>query len=188
MMVDTAILLAPAAVAAAAFALSMPRRQDGRFSKLMVRLRLPPRSYRWYAGIEVPDAGGIRIDYVVVSRFGVFVIRENRADGWIMGEVDQKSWKQRFPHTVSHFQNPLWQTRASLEALQTHLDVAPALLHPLVVFTGRCQFKTVMPANVVRGTGYAQYVRSFTRPVMSVREFERVAKQIEGISQARKRP
>ena len=73
------------------------------------------------------------------------------------------------PRSKFHFQNPLHQNYKHVKVLEAVLAdlLEPQHLYSVVVFTPRCEFKTVMPDNVCRGREWLDYVRGFQTPVLS---------------------
>ena len=109
--------------------------------------------------------GMIRIDHVVVSPYGLFIIHERPEKGRVEVQPSQREW----PVTVWRTQrealyNPLWRSRQAINDLQEKLGALPMV--PLVVFLnarlqGPEEPVLVEPHDVLRR------IRSFSRPVLS---------------------
>ncbi|MCP9482019.1 NERD domain-containing protein [Shimia sp. CNT1-13L.2] len=116
--------------------------------------RLNPEEYHVLNDLTLPtDRGTTQIDHVVLSRFGIFVIETKNWAGWIFGGADQSEWTQVHYKRKRRFQNPLRQNYLHIKAVEKITDVPPDHLHGLVVFVGDAEFKTLMPASVVLGSG-----------------------------------
>jgi restriction system protein len=92
--------------------------------------------------VVLPSGGGTtRIDHVVVSKLGIFVIESHYVRGWISGTEVQDRWQQHLLGRSVRFDNPLHRTRLQVEALQRLLDYPAAAFQPLVVLVGLKGFK-----------------------------------------------
>ncbi len=95
--------------------------------------------------------GSTQIDHVIVSPYGLFAIETKDKDGWIYGDERQKQWTEVFPNRKYRFQNPLHQNYAHTMGLAEYLGIEHEKIHSLVIFWGKCEFRTAMPDNVCRG-------------------------------------
>jgi predicted RNA-binding Zn-ribbon protein involved in translation (DUF1610 family) len=95
--------------------------------------------------------GSTQIDHVIVSPYGVFAIETKDKDGWIYGDERQKQWTEVFPNRKYQFQNPLHQNYAHTMGLAEYLGIEHEKIHSLVIFWGKCEFRTAMPDNVCKG-------------------------------------
>lgn len=55
----------------------------------------------------------------------------------------------------------------------------PQYLHSLIVFTPQSTFKTAMPANVVQGCAWIEYVKQFQEEVIPAIKLKRIRYRIE---------
>jgi len=115
--------------------------------------------------------GTTQIDHVIVSRFGIFVIEAKNIDGWIFGDEKSAQWSVVRPGRKYRIQNPLRQNYRHVRAIVETLGVDEHKVQSMVMFWGECEFKTAMPANVMR-EGYATYIKSFSQVVFSDTEVQ----------------
>ena len=136
--------------------------------RLAARLRLPSEVYHQFHNITLQTRDGTtQIDHIFVSRFGVFVVETKHFKGWIFGSERDAQWTQVLFRSSFRFQNPLRQNYKHVKALEMALHLPADEIHSVIVFSGACTFKTLMPANVVRGGGYIGYIKSFQQQVLS---------------------
>jgi len=148
--------------------------------KFAARLRLPVETYHPIHNVTLPTPDGTtQIDHILVSRFGIFVVETKNMKGWIFGDESQAQWTQRIFKKSFKFQNPLRQNYKHVKALEVALDVPSEAIHSIVVFAGESTFKSPMPANVTRGGGYITYIKSFSEPVLSESQVQRVVSKIK---------
>ena len=134
--------------------------------------RLPSSTYKPFRDVTLPTPNGTtQIDHIFVSRFGVFVVETKTMGGWIFGGERDQQWTQMFLGGKKfRFQNPLRQNYRhvkAVEAILVDLKLPRDAVHSVVAFVGDAQIKTEMPANVTVGTGFASYIRSFSKPMLS---------------------
>ena len=135
---------------------------------MLARFELPSGIYHSRHNVTLRTLDGTtQIDHIIVSRFGIFVVETKNMKGWIFGDEKQASWTQKIYKNTFKFQNPLRQNYKHLKVLESALEVPSEYLHSVVVFVGDCSFKTKVPANVVRGRGYIEYIKSFRRFVFA---------------------
>lgn len=86
--------------------------------------KLDARAYIAFQDLLLPkETGGTsQIDHVVVSRYGVFVIETKNYQGLIVGNEQQKDWKQVFNRNKFPFYNPIWQNNSHIKALKGQLS------------------------------------------------------------------
>ena len=130
--------------------------------------------------VLIPSGGGtVRIDHLVVSRFGIFVIASQHARGWVSGGEFQQQWKQHHLRRVTRFDNPMHRNALQLEALERFLKIPASKLHPVVVMVGQKGFKSPMPSNLLQAEKLISYLRKKTRQLLDVDQAGRVLKAIE---------
>ena len=140
-----------------------------------------PDEYRIMNDVYLPLADGTttQIDHIVVSQYGIFVVETKNYSGWIFGNENSAQWTQSIYGKKSRFQNPLRQNYLHICTLSERLRIDRTYFHSVVAFTGECTFKTEMPANVVYSRRAADYIRSFTTPMIRVSQVAEVAAAIQ---------
>lgn len=120
-----------------------------------------------------------RIDHVVVSPYGVFVIETQHCSGLIFGSEGETQWSRMRFRSKQQFRNPLHQNQGHVRALQELSGLDAACFHPLVVFTGRAEFKTSMPARVTQFGGLVPFIQVRTHELLGFDEAQRVSGLLE---------
>lgn len=130
--------------------------------------------------VVLPTGGGTtRIDHLVVSRYGIFVIHSVYVRGWISGTRVQERWKQTSIGRSSRFENPLHRSRLQVEALQRLTGYPAAVFHALVVLVGIKGFRKSPPDNVVTAETLLAQVRRKAQPLLSPEQAEQATRIIE---------
>ena len=159
-----------------------PKQKGARGEKLVAqRLRAGlPVEYLILNDVYLPLADGTttQIDHIVVSQYGIFVVETKTYSGWVFGDEKSPQWTQSIYRKKSRFQNPLRQNYLHICALSESLGLDKSFFHSVVAFTGDCTFKTEMPANVVFSRQAADFIRSFTTPIIKVSQVAEVAEVI----------
>lgn len=129
--------------------------------------------------VVLPSGGGTtRIDHVVVSKFGIFVIESLYVRGWISGTEVQDRWQQNSLGHKARFDNPLHRNRLQVEALQRLLDYPAAVFHPVVVLVGLRGFRKQPPERVVTAESLLAWLRRKTQQKLSPEQADRAARKI----------
>jgi hypothetical protein len=145
------------------------------------RLRTLPRDrYQVLHRPPLPVArDGDRVEHVVLSPHGVFLVQVVDRAGRIAGKADDKVWAQKLSGGSSAFHNPLRLGRRRAAMLAKSMDIDPAVLFPVVAFTGRCRFDHPMPANLTGPLGCLSYVRAGAGVLLDDDELARIRAGLE---------
>ena len=150
--------------------------------KLAAKIKLPADTYHAIHNVTLATAdGSTQIDHIFVSRYGVFVAETKNMKGWIFGSKDQAQWTQKLPKNSFKFQNPLRQNYKHIKTLEEILSISEENIHSVITFTGDAQFKTPMPKNVTRNSGFIKHIKSFKTEVFSEAQVQELIAKILSI-------
>lgn len=140
-----------------------------------------PPDYHLMNHITIPmDDGTTQVDHILVSKFGVFVIETKNYNGWIFANATDATWTQVLFDMKFKFQNPIFQNRRHVRAVQGLLDfLPPGAIQSIVVFTGKAEFKTEIPQGVTTISGLVEHLRLQTEEVMSFNRLQFCVGRIE---------
>lgn len=120
------------------------------------------------------EQGMIRIDHVVVSPFGVFVIKECREAGRLEVRLNREEWRISGGGGRKKMYNPVWDVRKVIQKLERLVGEFPYI--PLVVFT-RARLTGEKDFNVMAAGNLIDHIQSF----MEIRLNEDQQRKIKGI-------
>ena len=103
------------------------------------------------------EQGMIRLDYTVVSPFGVFVIKECREAGRVEVRLNRETWRVSGVSRKKLY-NPVWDTRKVIQKLERLVGKFSYI--PLVVFT-RARLKGDRDINVLEAPNLVGHIQSF---------------------------
>lgn len=130
--------------------------------------KLDSTTYKVLPNIYLPDNGATtQLDFVVVSRFGIFVIEQKTYKGWIFGKENEREWTQNLYGKKFRFQNPLHQNLKHLKILAGLFALPASAFKSVVAFSGEATFKTPMPPNVMRMAQVTDFIRGHTTEIIS---------------------
>ena len=119
-----------------------------------------------------------RIDHVIVSRYGVFVVETKNKDGWIFGRPGDSHWTQVLDKKRYSFQNPLRQNHLHTQVLAGCFGVNSSCMHSVIVFWGNCEFGTVMPDNVLNNN-LIGFIKSKQEVLLTDNDMEQICRQLQ---------
>ena len=152
---------------------------------LAARFMLDKSVYTLIRDVTIPAGDGTtQIDHVIVSVYGVFVVETKNLKGWIFGSDTQKQWTQCIFGKKFSFQNPLLQNYRHTKCLSEYLGMDHTLLHSVVWFISNCEFKTVMPVNVLN-SGLKSYLQNFTQVLLSPQQVADVERALIALQAGR---
>ncbi len=145
-------------------------------------LKLDSSTYKIFNNLVIPDKKGqTQIDHVVVSKYGIFVIEVKNYSGWIFGNETDEYWTQVIFRKKNKFQNPLRQNYRHIMALSEYLYLDRSFFHSIIFFPGDAEFKTTMPANVIK-SGLSDYIKSFKKEILTEKDVENIKQKLTSLT------
>lgn len=130
--------------------------------------------------LETKD-GPVRIDHVIVSRFGVFVIEAMDMRGEILGKAFDPEWTQTVGGERIKFQNPLRPNYNRKLALDALLQIGEHKIFSVIAFTDGSKFQVEMPDNVTQGKDFVKYIKSKDTMLINESEIQGVVDTIQAV-------
>jgi hypothetical protein len=150
-------------------------------TKLSQALFLDLNEYHVFNNVILSASHGTtQVDHIIVSRYGIFVIETKNTDGWIYGKSSDDYWTKVFFKKKIKFQNPLRQNYLHEKTIADNLKISLNVIFPVIVFWGKCQFKTNMPENVLNNN-LTPYIKSKKISLLHDQEVERICKELKHI-------
>ena len=106
--------------------------------------KIPGRG-RSFTNLYVPYRGRTsEVDVLFLHETGVYVIESKNYSGWIFGSAEQLQWTQCLNGgKKERFCSPIMQNRSHIKTLTAHLGLSEESFHSLIVFSERCELKSV---------------------------------------------
>ena len=124
--------------------------------------------------------GLIQIDFIIVSRFGVFVVASYDYDGIIDAEESSDIWYQIVNKSEKHgFANPSIQLRKNTETLKSLIDIDKKKIFSVVLFDRISGFVSSMRARTTYGHEYMEYIRTKRELLLTTKEIKNIVEMIE---------
>ncbi len=144
-------------------------------------IKLDKTIYKQVNDIIVPySKGTAQIDHVIVSKFGIFVIETKNFQGWIFGDEKSPEWTQSIYGRNTTFMNPIHQNYKHIKALSEYLNLPEEFFHNIVFFIGECEFKTLMPKNVLN-RDITLYIKSFNNVILTYNEINEIYEKLKNL-------
>ncbi|MFQ5449244.1 MAG: nuclease-related domain-containing protein [Nitrospinaceae bacterium] len=122
------------------------------------------KEYTLLRDIVIPARNGmIRIDHVVVSPYGIFVILVKNQAGKVRGRMNDREWIIKSGRRDDTIYNPLWEVRRMVNALEDFLG--PATFIPAVVFP-RARLKSDFGRNVIPLSRLPGFIKQHRKHVL----------------------
>ncbi|WP_033828801.1 nuclease-related domain-containing protein [Bacillus andreraoultii] len=88
----------------------------GNYGKIFVGIKLKKlvkdfsQQYHVFHNLYIPkrDFTYSQIEHVIVSQFGIYVIKTKNSCVWLFGDEQQKNWTQVLYNKRSKFYNSIW--------------------------------------------------------------------------------
>jgi hypothetical protein len=130
----------------------------GRIGAFRIRRALEARSPDVLHDFILPGAYGglVKIDHAILTAGGILCIQTKHYNGIVFGAEDDAQWTNVDGTLRRRFLNPLIQNEGRTRALQNVVPDVP--VDNLVVFTGKVEFPTPPPTNVIRISGLESFI------------------------------
>lgn len=140
---------------------------------------LSPNIYHGFHNVTLPlENDSTQIDHIYVSKFGVFVVETKNYKGWIYGKIKDAKWTQNIYGKKYFFQNPLRQNYKHIKALEILLNLPSTTFQSVIVFTGDCELKSNVPANICRLNNFCPYILSLSTPILTETQVSKIRQQL----------
>lgn len=116
------------------------------------------------------EHGMIRLDYTVVSPYGVFIIKECREPGRVEVRLNREEWRVSGGGSKKIY-NPVWDIRKVIGKLEKLAGEYPYV--PLVVFT-RARLTGDSDFNLMEAGKLVGHIQSFRDPRVSDDQQEKI--------------
>jgi hypothetical protein len=130
----------------------------GKVGQARIRSALAKRSSDVMHDFIVPGAyGGLaKIDHAILTSGGILCIQTKHCNGIVFGDADEAQWTNVDGVRRQRFLNPLIQNEGRARALRQVLPDVP--VDNLVIFTGKVEFTSAPPRNVIHVTQLESYI------------------------------
>jgi hypothetical protein len=143
-----------------------------RIGAMRIRRVLSARSADVLHDFILPGAFGglVKIDHAILTAGGILCIQTKHYNGIVFGGADEPQWTNVDGAQRRRFLNPLIQNAGRTRALQKAVPDVPVA--NLVVFTGRVDFPTPPPTNVIRVAQLDSYIAKFVFGPSKVQDWD----------------
>lgn len=126
-----------------------------------------------------------KFDYLIVSRFGIFVVMVQHYSGVIEGAEYEKNWAQRVRGKIKkQFTNPTDVINERVDTICGLLALPKSQVFPIVLFDGIKGFKNELSKKFTFGKHYSKYIHSKNKLMFSASQ---IGKFVAVIDAKRKR-
>lgn len=130
-------------------------------SSLKEKVEKLGQEYTLLSGVVVPALRGMsRIDHVIVSPYGIFVLLVVHEPGKVSGNERNGEWEIKSGRRRNILYNPLWENRKWVNALEKHLGPQPFIA--VVVFT-RAKLKNNFGKNVIPLSSLPGFIKKYDK-------------------------
>jgi hypothetical protein len=139
---------------------------------IRIRRVLDQRSPDVLHDFILPGAyGGLtKIDHAILTAGGILCIQTKHYSGIVFGGEEEAQWANVDGTTKRRFLNPLIQNAGRTRALQNVVPDVPVA--NLVVFTGKVQFSSPPPGNVLTVSQVDSYIAKFVFGPSKVKDWD----------------
>lgn len=130
-------------------------------SSLKEKIEKLGQEYTLLSGVVVPALRGMsRVDHVIVSPYGIFVLLVVHEPGKVSGNERNGEWEIKSGRQRDILYNPLWENRKWVNALEKHLGPQPFIA--VVVFT-RAKLKNNFGKNVIPLASLPGFIKKYDK-------------------------
>jgi hypothetical protein len=144
---------------------------------LKAKIKKLGQEYTLLSGVVVPALRGMsRIDHLILSPFGIFVLTVVTEAGKISGRERDGEWEIKSGRRRDILYNPLWENRKWVNALEDHLGPQPFI--PVVVFT-QAKLKNDFGKNVIPLSRLPGFIKKYDKARLFSDKLEAVLEKLK---------
>lgn len=145
--------------------------------------QLDTNAYQVLSHVRIPDLDQA-LDHVIVSVYGVFVIRRENYNGFIYGQTDDQQWTCELKKKKNKFPNPIKENEVKVKKLSEQLKLEDKYIESVIAFanTAHLDVEQALIKNH-RVTNYDQLVEAITSwhtPRLSKDNVQALVRQLKG--------
>jgi hypothetical protein len=146
-------------------------------SSLKDKIKQLGDEYTLLNGVVVPALRGMsRIDHVIVSPYGIFVLLVVHEQGKVSGRERNGEWEIKSGRRRDILYNPLWENRKWVNALENHLGPQPFI--SVVIFT-QAKLKSPFGKNVIPLSTLPGFIKKYDKPRILSDQLEAVLEKLK---------
>lgn len=125
--------------------------------------------------------GTTQIDYVVVSKYGIFVIETKNYKGWVFGHENSEKWTQNIYGNKYLLANPVRQNRSHIRVLRNTLSsIEQCPMISIVAFSGNTSLNvTVESAHVIHWRQLVSTIKQYRTEVLDDNHIQRIVAHLQ---------
>jgi hypothetical protein len=146
---------------------------------------LDPATYRHFPDLQVPlpdGRGTLRIEHIVVSPFGIFMIDTTQRRGHSHQFTRGPEWFLRVLHRRNGFLDLMLDQRARVDALMKFLKLPDPPFRPVVVCLRGCAMQAASP-EIVPADSLIHWIRQHKVTILDPRMVARSLARLEGLQE-----
>lgn len=168
-------------VASVVFRILQPRIKGylGEKSVATILSLLPSDKYKIINDLLIEvDGRTIQIDHLVVSIYGIFVIKTKNYKGRITGSDNSDYWTKNMFGNKYTFYNPIRQNKSHVLALSKQLGFSLNKFIPIIVFSNGAELKVNTTHNVIYTTQINRVIKEYSEIKFSETDIQKLYDKI----------
>lgn len=146
--------------------------------------KLDHEAYQVLSHIVIKDQNNreVKIDYIIVSDFGVFVINRKKKKGLIYGYETNYRWTQNNHGRIKKFFNPLFQNQRRIHCVRTLLkDFSGIAYYAISVFPNQAELyvDTIFDANLIHVNQLSSKIKTYKIKHITTIEKEKIISTLQ---------
>ena len=121
--------------------------------------------------------GTHQIDYIIISKYGIFVVEMKNYYGLITGEEHQNKWIQHLGKNKYYFNNPIHQNYGHIKALEELLNFSEDKFISIICISNQAKIK-VKAKNVTQLDFVNDLIKSYNNEII-IEDLSKIKNKIE---------
>lgn len=132
-----------------------------------------------HVNVTKKDGSLYQIDQVIVSKYGIFVVKKMSISGSIFGDEKMKEWTQIILASKKKFPNPIIENKKNLTCLVANLEEHKKKFISMISFSNKGILKKVITTTpVLLSLGVARGVKYYDKVLLTDTEVENIKKKL----------
>ena len=123
-----------------------------------------------------------KIDHIILSTYGIFIIERKNYNGHIFGDLDDKQWTFQVKKNKQLIDNPITALKVKLAHIAEELDLQEKNIYPIIAFSNSAKLKVdqkLINQYVANYDDINEAIRFYQTPKLSKEKIAELFKLLE---------
>ena len=143
--------------------------------------QLDQKTYQHIANVPFQNLDQ-KIDHIILSTYGIFIIERKNYNGQIFGDLDDKQWTFQVKKNKQLIDNPITALKVKFAHIAEELNIQEKNIYPIIAFSNSAKLKVdqkLINQYVANYDDINEAIRFYQTPKLSKEKIAELFKLLE---------